>query len=689
METLNQLQEIFNEIQNCDSKRFNENMLKTLSIIPIDNSFLRIIDCILVYSKNSPPPKVIHFIRRILEELKETNNDIFNIISLYLLEMTQCKRAKIRRNALKLIQLILLIQNGCNDNDYLAKIAEKLFDKDTSVRKEALKICLSFQSHRLSDSLTIQTAIKDMIRYDTSQEIRKIGFLGLELNESTLNCILERCIDSSAAIRKAFWTEYFPKIDLKSLNYTQRIYLMKKGINEREFNAKDIFLEKIRTYGLNQFIEDFYSEDHEYNVCIEAYLTNNEEKYELDRYTPSYLYFLNCYYKITEDKYGRDSLNLLPLDEFLQIFHLKCVELEKLDKNTDEAKNQFQILKYFIKILGFYDFFTDDSKKYIISIVNYIILSCNFVPVVEECVILLVKTCSENLIKILGSLIKKTRGKTICFSICEAVMKHLELCEMHNAILSEIAILDIEQSVNIFFWYYMKNPNPNIEEQYLSMLPNKKVIEGCTDLVLRNILDVSKIEECLLTQISRFNQSCVIPICKLLLGKKISSTEYIKYLLLIYYSTEVESIQQYLSLFFYEYFKNNPEALINIFCDVLELITANHKIFVDQALFWISNSQDSLKYQLLYFNICVSIQNRYETLVNKKYCFLALSLIPIEPTWDKIITKKIITVFGLIIRKRPRENVNVLLNQLVEIDDGAPLLIEDYNDLKVHITNIN
>lgn len=681
MDALAQLQAIFNEIQTCDSRRFAENTGAALAIIPKDSSFLRIIDAILVCPRSSPPPKVTHFVRRILEELSETSKDIFNIILVYLLDKTHCKSTRVRKNSLRLIGIMLSIEGDCND-DVLAKIAEKLFDKEPSVRKEALKICIAFQSRRLSDSLTIQATIKDIVRYDPSHEIRRIVFLGLELSEPTLNCVLERCIDSNTSIRKAFWAQYFPRIELEKLTHIQRVYLMKRGIGEREFNAKDIFLQKIRNYGLDRFIEGFYCEEQEYELCVEEYIKGSTEQYEMVRYTPGYLHFLSCYYKVVEEENGRDALNLLPLEEFLQVFYLKCVELEKMAEGTEESGRQLKVLKYFLKILSFYDLFTDGAKKYVLSIVNHIILTCGFIPAVEDCVVLLAKTCPDNLVKITGSLIKKTRGKPICFSICESVAKHLPLGEIHEAILNEIAILDIEQSVGLFFWYFVKNPNPSIESQYLSLLPNKKVVEGCADLVLTGILDVSKIEGCLLTQLSRFNQNCVVPVCKLLLGKRLCSAEFVKYLLLVYYSTEADCIQQYLSLFFFEYFRVNPQSLTSVFCEVLELISSNHRVFIDQSLFWLSSTGNTAEYQSLYLNVCVFIHNNYDTLVSRKCCFSTLSAIPVEPSWDPRMTKRIIAVLGLIIRKRPRENVNVLLSQVIEVDDGTPLPPEEFESLK-------
>lgn len=682
IDTFTQLQNIFNDVQECDSRKFTDNMNTALALIDKDNSFLHIIDIIICNQRAAIPQKVSHLMRRIFEELYETKKDVLRCITVHLLDKTDCKNTKVRKNTLKLLGLVLSIEKEPVDTSILARIAERLFDKEQSVRSEALKICLSFQNYSLNGTLTIQTTVKDIIRYDPSHEIRKLGFLGLEFNASTLNCILERSIDSNMTIRKAFWTQYFPHVNIKDLSDAQKVFLMKKGIGEREFDAKSIFLQKIRDYGVEQFVNDFYCDEVEYDICIKSYLEDCYDSYELNQYTPSYLHFLVCYYQVKEEKMGRDSLNLIPLEEFLQIFYLKCKEIETLHKNSEITHLNFNSIKYFLRILSFYDLFVDESKKYAFSIITHLICSLDLIPLVEECILFLIKTSSNDLIKVIGSLIKKTKGKQICYTLCEYTMKHLPFGDIHDAIMKEIVVLDLEKSLNTLFWYFIKNPIESVETQYLSFLPSKSVVEGCVDLVLKDLLDKNKIENCLLTQLSRFNETAVEPTCKLLLGKKVESTEICKYLLLIFYSTECNRTQQYLSLFFFEYFRNSPQALLDSFCNVLQLISANHKVFIDQAVFWLSNSAYSYGLQSLYFNVCVFINNNYDTLTNKKQFFTTLTSIPVQVSWNACLTKKIITVLGLLIRKRPRENVNMLLAQILEIDDGTPLTSNEFEELK-------
>lgn len=685
METLQSLQHIFNDVQICDSKKFKEHLSQTLMIIPQDNSFLRIIDILLLSQKTSFPPKIFYFLKRLFEELSVKNRSIFDTIVLYVFDKITCKNSKIRKNSLKLINLFVSVDPNCLNSDLLMKIAEKIFDKEVNVRREALKTIIPYQNYQLNESVTVQTTLKDVIRYDPSNEIRKMGFLGLELCDQSLNCILERCIDSDLQIRKAFWFQYFSKIDISKLTYPQKIYLLKKSMNERDFDAKSIFINRAIDYGIESYIEQFYCEEDEFGQSIEMILQNTVLDYELTRYTPAYLYFIYFYYRFKEEKDGRDSLKLVDLNEFLRIFYIKCTESESMQSNgysNDEISQSFKVLKYCLKILAFYDIFTDHSKKCVLSIINHLILHPSFNQIVEDCIVLAIRICDSNIINFIGSLIKKTKNKPICIQICEFAMKHLPYGEIFDAIMTEIAILDISRSHNLFFWYLTKNYNDHIAEQYLSYLPVVKVLEGVTDLILSGLMTVDKVQSVIEEQLSFKNTSAVIPTCKLLLADKLNNCEYVKTLLSIYYSTEVESTQQYLSVFFYEYFRIYPNILISIFCDVLELIPDNHKVFIDQTLFWISNSKAKNNYQQLYYNICVYLLQNYHAIQDRKHLFKTLFKIQLSDDWEPVLVKKLIVFLSQILRKRPRENVHLLLNQLVEMDDGVPLSYEEYEQIR-------
>lgn len=678
------LETIFNEIQTCDSKQFSENLSSALGLIPRSNAFLGIIDTLLLCQKNSVPPKISHFVRRIFEELGSRPAILQSILA-YVSDKLLCKSNKVRRNSLRIAGTIVSLHRDLMSSELIQRISERLFDKEQSVRKEALKICLAFQDVDLAHDLKVQATLKDAIRYDQSHEIRRLGLLGLDINASTINCVLERCIDTSSSIRRTFWMACFPKIDMRRIPGFQRIYLMKKAFTEREFDAKEIFIQRIREMGIEEFIEYFYCEEPEYTKCIEMCLGHCTIDAVPIKHTPEHLHFMLEYYKCKEDVAGRDSLGLAPLEEHLQALYLKCCDLESMardGRSSEEVSVQTKVVRYLFKMLEFYDIITDESRKYITSIVSSLITRSSMTEIVEESVVLAKRVCGTTIVSFLGSIVKRTRGQPICYILCEHIMKHIPFGEMHEAIMSEIAMMDIGQSLNIFYWYLVSKRSGQMENLYLSFLPNKRVIEGAADLALMGLLDVSKIEGCLLAQVSRFNEGAVIPASKLLLARKINDSRFVRHLLLVFYASETDHVQQYLALFFYEFFRTNALRLAEVYCDVLEMISSNHKTFVDQSLFWVASSELSNGQQHLFFRICLYILNNYESLRNKKHLFGTLDKITVLPSWDSTLTKKIITLVSLIVKKRPRENVNVLLARLMEVDDGAPLAAEEYEDLR-------
>jgi len=688
------LQAIFNEIQTCDSKRFSENLALALGIIPKNNNFLNIINSILICQKSAIPPKISHFIKRIFEELYKDNEAILQAILLYLSDRISCKTARVRKNAIKLMAAIIHIYkdspSSTEQRNIIIKITEALFDKDQGVRKEAMKVCILHQNFPINDNLTVQCTLKDSIRYDQSHEIRKIGFSGLEINKSTVNCILERCLDVNTNIRRIFWISHFPLINLENISKAQRIYLLKAAFTEREFDAKSSFVKKATEIGFPGASRYFFCQEPEYEVFITLYLKSTDITLTLSEYTPWHLNSMFLYYKLKEESDGRDSLNLIPIEEYLSILYSKCSELELLisDSASSEEISYAKIsVKYLFKLLTFYDIFIDSVKKQIFSIIRDLMIKSNVAEIVEESVILSKRICDDNIVPFLGSIIKKTKGSSICYLICENVLKHIPFGAMHDAILNEIAMLNLGQSINLVFWYFLNKPSENLQNLYLSFLPNIKAVEGATDLVLAEILDISHLEECLLSQISKSNENFVIPITKLLLARKIEDAVFVKYLLFIFYNSKTESIEQYLSLFFYEFFKNYPSFLVQTFCDVLEKIEVNQRIFIDQSLYWLSNCPTKLPLQELFYVICLFILNNYENLKNKKYHFFTIEKIAVEASWEPVCTKKIIYLIGAINRKRPRENISGLLAKLMEIDDGSPMSNEDFQDLKSEITD--
>lgn len=679
MGTLAQLQQIFNEIQTCTPQAYAARAQDAVEMAANDASFLTVLHTVLASKKASLPDRVLGFLRRIFEGLGKAHQGVLERIFYYLLDFVDSKSCRCRKHALHLLSMILGVAKYPLARDTLQRISERLFDRDAGVRREALRICLEYQEHELGEGLRLVGVLKDVVRFDQSHEVRRAGLAGIVVAPETLNCIVERCTDVNVGVRRAFWAGCFERLQLREIPAPQRVYLMKSALSEREFDARSIFLQAVERLGLEEFVDCFYCEEKAFGDVVEHYLRQGREELALTRLTPGYVCMMGIYYRLKEDDVGRDGLDLMDLDEFLDLISERCRALEARMQGPDGVlpgappDEDIKTLVGLFRLLAFYDLFGDRSRRRVLKIINSLLARCSARDVVEEAVLLCKRICSSDLVSFLGSVIKKLRGSPLCYTVSECVMKCLPHGELHEAIFQEIAIPNLNESLEIVFWYFLLRPSKNLEELLLSFLPNAKAVRCVADLVLAGHVDPGAVSAAIESQLFRFDENVAIPTAKLLLARRLAGSEYFKYLLLIFYSTEDGSIQQYLSLFFYEYFAHDPQPVIDVFCDVMQLITDNYRVFADQALFWISNSQAPHGTQHLFFSICCHMLRGYDGMKNRRLLFFTLDRISIQPCWEPVLTKKIIYVLGQIIKKRPKEQTQHLLAKLMEIDDGSPL----------------
>lgn len=667
-------------------------------------TFYTILHVILSCRRSTLPSRVSSFLTRVLEETGHKNIAVVEDIANYLLQFMVSKSVWCRRHSLRLACLIIQTNRKIAlSSDVVQFISERLFDRDTGVRKEAVKICLLFQDFVLNNSLVMHNVLKDVLRYDQSPAIRKILLEGIKQTESTVNAIVERCIDTDISVRKSFWDVCFKQLDVRTLPHPQRIFLMKSSYSEREFDAKSTFTKFVTGFGIEEFAELFFCNEPVYDYYIDELLRMGDYSLGMTTFTSGYIHLLGAFYRYVEERDGRDCLVLMELEELLQLIYTRSSELEAKieslvavatpvddlvsDRISEEYKEEIAVVVGLFNLLSFYDIFENGSKRIVLKIINSLLIKCSVKAIIEESVLLCKRICSVDLIPFIGSIIKKTKGTPVCFALCASVMRHLPFGDMHSAIIHEIAVPNLAKSLDILFWYFVAKPSEEAGQFYLSFLPNWKVVEGATDLVISGLMSVEMIYDALHYQISAFNENVVIPLTKLLLAGQVRDSLFYKNLLLMFYSTNTPRIQQHLFLFFTECFSSDASPLIDTFCDITELITNNHKIFVDQSLFWISNSKLPRGTQILFYRISLYIINNYSQLKGRKWLFSALEQICVLPCWHALLTKKIIYVISLIIKKRPREGVQALLLRLMAIDDGAPLDPEEFTALRAEIND--
>ncbi|ORD97701.1 hypothetical protein A0H76_280 [Hepatospora eriocheir] len=160
------------------------------------------------------------------------------------------------------------------------------------------------------------------------------------------------------------------------------------------------------------------------------------------------------------------------------------------------------------------------------------------------------------------------------------------------------------------------------------------------------------------------DENKVKPISKLLLSAYITNTnQSIVYLLKIFYLTETNYIQQYLSCFFYEYFrKNNTNVLVSVFIEVLLTIEKYEKVFIDQTFYWLSLNKKHFDEQQLDLVILI-IAHLINNISDSKLLYPILLQISYNKDFAEKI-KVIINNINEIIEFEPKENYLTVLNLL-------------------------
>lgn len=718
-QNLNVLVNILNEIQDADSRIFSNHLNTALGIIETDECFLEIIKIVLVNQKTSIPYKITGFFKKIFEELKNKKPEILTSLLYYLGDTLSCKAKTIRKHCLLFIDMILLLDHQPQDCliIILRSVSEKLFDKDAGTRKEALKICLRYQMVRINETLKIQNILKDVIRHDTSIEVRKMCLQSLDINDNTINCIIERAMDFNPTVRSIFWNCIIPKINLFALERPKILFLMKQAITDRNIDLKMAFIEKCVSNGFINSLEIIYSKDNgildkmlKYYIITDGIydlgiLLNTNDNNFFPSFHPSTLHFINLFLTMKEDAKGRDNLGLLPIEDYLRILYEKSLEVHSENENFELSKLS---IIYLFKILSFYDIFTNKSIKMILNLISNLILKTQIHEIVEECIKLSKRVCGNDLVNFIGSIIKKTRGTKMCIHVCECVFRHFptneikNMEEMKNAIINEIAMLSMNEAAGIFYWCLVHEINDLSTKVYLSFLPDKNILNGVADLIILNrIYNYDVVVKLIQDIIDKSFESSTfvldddfyIVICKLLISKKIEISNHVKFLLISFYSISSERIQQYLSLFFYEYFYKNPKLLIDGFCFVLDYLEISQKIFVDQALYWLSlkniidKSMAHTDFRDLFFNISVFLLKHHATIKYRKFFFYTLDYIFNTKNIfaDSRFNKKMIYIFSSIIKLNLAEDINGYLSKFIVNDDGTPLTTDEYEALKERI----
>ncbi|ORD96825.1 hypothetical protein HERIO_1246 [Hepatospora eriocheir] len=649
---------IFNNLQKKDDFDDEEMTGKAVAFILQDDSFIYILNSLLVCSTMNLPIKISSFLKKIIHKLQiEKCNSLINSLFTYLLQFTSSNSVRARKNSLQLLLIFIEEANLNLSNDVVIKISECLFDKEGSVRNIAVKICIHYQENILNDrNLKVKDILKSILSHDKNSKVRKYILQNIIIDYSTIRVVTERCIDLDKSIRNTFFKDVYIKVMnfLKFNDECKNHLLLLFKVSFKEIKS-ELINYVTSNYTLNDFVYYFKTNDNilksEYAEVIRSYLINH-----IPDDLPESIEFLNVFYDFIESNYGRDSLKLKPI-EFL---------LEKNDLN-------------YSVLFKYYDFILEEDQNKILkylrnTILNTIIYDVDCYKNCFELIDKIFYNQNDRLEKFIGTLIHKS--SSISDNLTEKLISSFfisrigdDLYNLNNAIINEIILPKLENnmifltSLYNYLLYNTKDFDQLVKVYKEFLNKDYKVLEGLTDLVLFKKIPFSEIS--FMEQYDEnLDENKVKPISKLLLSAYITNTnQSIVYLLKIFYLTETNYIQQYLSCFFYEYFrKNNTNVLVSVFIEVLLTIEKYEKVFIDQTFYWLSLNKRHFDEQQLDLVILITAH-----LINNMSDSKLLYPILLQISYNKDFAEKIkviINNINEIIEFEPKENYLTVLNLL-------------------------
>ncbi|TPX32785.1 hypothetical protein SmJEL517_g04178 [Synchytrium microbalum] len=136
------------------------------------------------------------------------------------------------------------------DDDIFADLQRKLVlaahDKEASVRAQAALALCKFQSGDDDADWNIQTSLLELMRVDTSAEVRKTILWNIHTTARTLPYILERARDTDTQVRKLVFSKIVADIeDMSILTIASRDRLLDCGLRDRDSGVRSSCLKML------------------------------------------------------------------------------------------------------------------------------------------------------------------------------------------------------------------------------------------------------------------------------------------------------------------------------------------------------------------------------------------------------------------------------------------------------------
>ncbi|KGU11873.1 condensin complex subunit 3 [Candida albicans 19F] len=232
----------------------------------------------------------------------------------YLLSGIEAKDKSVRYRVVQTLAYLVEFLTEIHENNTLEALytllSNRLQDKESSIRIQAVVALSHFQLFEFSiegdtgefedeliSSNQIQNKLINSIQNDDSPEVRRAALMNLVKTQDTIPILLERARDSNSINRRLVYSKIARELitDLDDLEFEDREFLLKWGLNDRDETVKAAATKMLTIYWYQSVNEDLLELIDQLNVksaiaeqAILAFFKNKPEVLETIKIDESY-----------------------------------------------------------------------------------------------------------------------------------------------------------------------------------------------------------------------------------------------------------------------------------------------------------------------------------------------------------------------------------------------------------------
>ncbi|EAL66691.1 hypothetical protein DDB_G0281419 [Dictyostelium discoideum AX4] len=281
-----------------------------------------------------------------IDEEYEKYDEFFNSILNHLINRSNSKEKPVRFRSIQILSEILSNLkeeyefNESTWSNLIECILTKSKDRIPAIRKQSIYSLAKIQDPT-SQGDPITSRLIDMLRFDTSPDVRVTALNNIVPSKKSLQPILEKTLDINPTVRKGSFIFIGKKIEIRFIPISLRVGILKNGLKDRDQSVReacstmliDYWLEK--SLEISKFIKNLEVELFEQEVEVVLLEIFSKGKFGIDKCREYDLFNLS----------KEQAINLRVLSQYLK----KANNQDLLDTILPSILNFNEVLLYYLR----------------------------------------------------------------------------------------------------------------------------------------------------------------------------------------------------------------------------------------------------------------------------------------------------------------------------------------------------